>query len=127
MRDEELPQDINGLVARNLGRVLDGRSPEDYCKETNHKLVYVSGTKKGKKVAARALRYAVDGQQSPRLDLIAAVAAKEQLHPYQLLFFDFDRSNSPVMISKEQGELIKKLQSAPLPARTTQDEQRQVE
>ena len=106
--------DINGLVAKNLRKILgEGRSPEVYCQERGRELFYVSGSKKGKKVAPRALRYALDEEQSPRLDLVAAVAAKEGLHPYQLLFFDFDPENAPLMISKEHAELIRKLQEAP--------------
>ena len=104
--------DINGLVSANLKRVLGKRTPEAYCEE-KPKLRYVSGSKKGKAVAPRALRYAVDGEQAPRLDLIAAVAAKEDLHPYQLLFFDFDPGNSPVMISKEQADLFARIQASP--------------
>lgn len=104
--------DINELVSANLKRVLGKRTPEAYCGE-KPKLLYVSGSKRGKAVAPRALRYAIDGEQAPRLDLIAAVAAREGLHPYQLLFFDFDPRNAPVIISKEQAELIARIQASP--------------
>lgn len=81
------PEDINNIVRANLRKILGDRTPEAYCKERGRQLYYVSGTKKGRKVAPRALRYAVSGERgdSPRLDLIAAVAAKEGFAPFQLL------------------------------------------
>lgn len=108
---EQKPRDINELVAANLKLILGERSPEDYCRYDDPKMAlkYISGKKKGQKVAPRSLRYAVDGEQSPRLDLIAAVAAREELQPYQLLFFDFDPSNAPLMVSKEQQEVIESI------------------
>ena len=105
-------EDINKLVTGNLKKILGNRSPEDYCAEHGRVLRYVSGKKRGRKVAPRALRYAVDGKQPPRLDLIAAVAFKEDLQPYQLLFFDFDPRNAPVMVSKEQQQLIEGIQKS---------------
>lgn len=86
-RSQEPVDDINTIVRDNLRRILAGRTPEAYCKGGGKPLYYVSGDKKGKKVAARALRYATQetNPQSPRLDLIAAVAAREQLPPYVLL------------------------------------------
>ncbi len=104
-------QDINRLVAANLQKILKDRSPETYCAE-GRGLHYISGTKKGKRVSERALRYATTGEQSPRLDLIAAVADKEDLLPYQLLFFDFDPGNAPVMISKSQEDFMRNIQQA---------------
>lgn len=82
----ESAQDINETVFENIKLILDGRSPEEYCgSPANPKLHYVTGRKKGKPVAARGLRYNTDEETSPRLDLIAAIAAKEKLHPFQLL------------------------------------------
>jgi hypothetical protein len=84
-RPQELAEDLNRIVQTNIQRILAGRTPEAYCKEKSRVLYYVTGEKKGKPVAPRALRYAISQEQSPRLDMIAAVAHKEGLPAYQLL------------------------------------------
>lgn len=86
-RPQEAVDDINNTVRDNLRRILAGQTPEAYCKGGGRPLYYVTGDKKGKKVAARALRYAIQetDPQSPRLDLIAAVAAREGIPAYVLL------------------------------------------
>lgn len=80
----ELPPDLNVVVQNNIKRILGDRSPEAYCREGGG-LYYVSGGKKGKRVAPRALRYAISEEQSPRLDMIAAIAFKEGMQPWHLL------------------------------------------
>lgn len=101
---------MNELIKGNLAKILGARKPEAYCgkKGDPERLIYVTGSKKGRPVAPRALRYVIEGVNAPRLDLIAAVAHKEGLQPYQLLFPDFDPTNAPVMISKEQDALLKR-------------------
>jgi hypothetical protein len=84
-RPQEPADDLNTIVQTNICRILAGRAPEAYCKEKNRVLYYVTGVKKGKPVAPRALRYAISQEQSPRLDMIAAIAHKEGLPAYQLL------------------------------------------
>jgi hypothetical protein len=79
------PDDLNKIVQANIRKILGDRTPEAYCNERGRQLYYVSGRKRGSKVAPRALRYAVTEEQSPRLDLIAAIAAKEGIAPHQLL------------------------------------------
>lgn len=103
--------DPNELLATNVKAILRGRSPEDYCKEK--KPVYISGTKKGKKVGSRTVRAVLSGEFSPRLDFIAAIAHAEELEPYQLMFYDFDPHNAPVMISRSQQDLLDALRKAP--------------
>lgn len=78
-------EDLNTVVQSNIRRLLGKLSPEDYCKEKGRVLYYVSGAKRGKPVSTRALRYAISEEQSPRLDMIAAVAAKERIPPHALL------------------------------------------
>lgn len=78
-------EDINKVVQTNIAKILGERTPETYCNEKNRVLYYVSGAKKGKKVSPRALRYAISEEQSPRLDMIAAIAAKEGIAPHNLL------------------------------------------
>lgn len=106
--------DPNELLARNIKAILGSRTAEAYCKE--RKPVYVSGTKKGKKVGARTIRALLLGEFSPRLDFVAAIAYTEELEPYQLMFYDFDPENAPVMISRSQQDLIDQLKRAPKPA-----------
>jgi hypothetical protein len=77
--------DLNTVVQDNIKRILGDRTPETYCKEAGNPLYYVSGAKKGKRVSERALRYAISKEQSPRLDMIAAIAAKEGIPPHHLL------------------------------------------
>lgn len=86
-RPKEPAYDLNQVVQANIRRILAGRTPEAYCVERNRLLCYVTGKKKGKPVAPRALRYAIqeDNPQSPRLDLLAAIAHKEGLPPHLLL------------------------------------------
>ena len=106
-------KDVNELIRANLKRVLAGRKPEAYCgkKGDPERLLYVTGGKKGRPVAPRALRYTIEGVNAPRLDLIAAIAHKEQLQPYQLLFEDFDPNNAPVMITKDHAALMARIRS----------------
>jgi hypothetical protein len=80
-----LHEDLNKIVQANIRRILGDRTPEAYCNELGRQLYYVSGNKRGRKVAPRALRYAITEEQSPRLDLIAAVAAKERIAAHRLL------------------------------------------
>lgn len=77
--------DLNTVVQDNIKRILGDRTPEAYCKEAGRPLYYVSGAKRGKRVSERALRYAISNEQSPRLDMIAAIAAKEGIPPHHLL------------------------------------------
>ena len=104
-------KDVNEVIRTNLLKILGGRKPENYCGQARdpERLVYVTGGKKGRPVAPRALRYALEGVNAPRLDLIAAIAHKEGLQPYQLLFEDFDPSNAPVVVSKSQQELLERI------------------
>jgi hypothetical protein len=83
-RTKPIP-DLNAVVQENIRRILGDRTPESYCKEPGRPLYYVSGAKKGKRVSERALRYAISKEQSPRLDMIAAIAAKEGIPPHHLL------------------------------------------
>lgn len=108
--DQGTPPDPNELLANNLKKILGDRTPETYAQQV--KPMYISGTKKGKKVASRTIRAAMTGEYSPRLDFLAAIAFVESLLPYQLLFYEFDPDNVPVMITKAQEEFMKTLQSA---------------
>ena len=103
--------DVNELIVENLLKILANRKPETYCGKNGdrERLVYVTGGKKGRPVAPRALRYAVEGVNAPRLDLIAAIAHKEGLQPYQLLFEDFDPKNAPVVVTAEQEALLQRI------------------
>lgn len=103
--------DLNTIAQENIRKILGGRTPEAYCGKPPDRLRYVSGTKKGKPVAPRAIRYALSGENSPRLDLIAAIAHKEDLQPYQLLFHNLDPKNAPVMVSKEQQDMWQRITS----------------
>jgi len=108
--------DPNELVAHNVKLILGERTPEAYLKEmkaANKTVCYVSGTKKGKPVGFRTLRALIKGEYSPGLDLLAAIAWAEQLELYQLLFYDFDPANAPVMVSRQQEELLEALRKAP--------------
>lgn len=108
--DHEDAPDPNELLAKNLAAILGNRTPEAYCRD--RKPIYISGTKKGKRVGARTFRAVIAGEFSPRLDFIAAIAWAESLEPYQLMFYDFDPSNAPVMISRAQETFLKSLQRA---------------
>lgn len=99
-----LERDINQVVATNLLTILGGASPETWQKRAD--VFYVSGPKKGKKVSARKLRDLLSCINSPSLDVIAAIAEAEQLHPYQLLFPDLDPSDAPVLLSRSQQQVI---------------------
>ena len=103
--------DVNELIRTNLLKILGNAKPETYCgkKGDPERLMYVTGNKKGKPVAPRALRYAVEGVNAPRLDLIVAIAHKEGLQPYQLLFEEFDPKNAPVVVTKEQQALLTRI------------------
>lgn len=108
--------DPHELVARNVKLILKDRTPEAYLKEmkrANKEVCYISGTKKGKPVGHRTLRALVGGEFSPGLDLLAAIAWAEQLELYQLLFYDFDPTNAPVMISRDQQNLLDALRKVP--------------
>ena len=103
--------DMNELIRTNLLKILGNAKPETYCgkKGDPERLMYVTGSKKGKPVAPRALRYAIEGVNAPRLDLIVAVAHKEGLQPYQLLFEEFDPKNAPVVVTKQQQALLARI------------------
>lgn len=101
---------INNVIAENFKRLLRGRSPETYYKQV--KVVYVSGPKEGKRVSPRKLRDLLSSVNSPSLDIIAAIADAEQLHPYQLLFPGFDPDDSPVLLSRSQQEVIAEIRKA---------------
>lgn len=106
-------RDVNDIALENLRAILGPRSPEDYCGKPGDRdrLMYVTGSKMGKAVAPRTLRYALEGTHSPRLDLIAAVAFKEGLQTYQLIVPDLDPRNAPVMITKEHQNLLDRIKS----------------
>lgn len=93
----------------NLKKILGDKSPEEYCGTGSNRLRYVSGTKIAKPVAPRTLRYAVSGDYSPSIELIEAIAAKEDLQPYQLLLPELDPSNASVVITKTQDDMLKRI------------------
>lgn len=101
---------INHVIAENFKRLLRGRSPETYYKQVQ--VIYVSGPKRGKRVSPRKLRDLLSSTNSPSLDIIAAIAAAEQLHAYQLLFPGFDPDDAPVLLSRSQQEVISEIRKA---------------
>ena len=101
---------VREIVMQNLAAILGQRSPEEYCRQAP-KLHYVSGTKAGKPVAARTLRYALEGDFSPSIELLEAVAAREDIAAYQILLPDLDPKDAPVVITRAQGDLMRRLQS----------------
>ena len=101
---------MNDVLADNFARILAGRSPETYHKVVN--IRYVSGPKVGAKVSPRKLRDLLSSTNSPSLDVVAAIAAAEQLEPYQLLFPGLDPNDAPVLLSRSQQEVIADIRKA---------------
>lgn len=97
------------IVRENLRKILGSRSPEEYCGTGTNRLRYVGGTKATKPIAPRTLRYAIYGEFPASIDLIEAVAAKEDIQPYQLLLPEFDPSDAPVVITKTQDDMLKRI------------------
>jgi hypothetical protein len=110
---EEEEKTVREIVQKNLKAILGGRSPEEYCgkKGDRNRLRYRTGTKAGKPVAPRTLRYAIEGNFPPKIELIEAVAEKEDLAAYQILHPHFQLSLIPVVISKEQYEMLQRIKA----------------
>lgn len=100
--------DINQIVSANLARLLtrDQKSPEQWAE----RCVYVSGPKKGRAVSPRKLRYLINGEGSPSLDIIAAIAKKAGLLPWHLLVPNLDIANPPVVhVSDDERDIYHRI------------------
>lgn len=81
------------------------------------RVVYVGGPKRGKLVSSRTLRYLAETNgPGQSIDVIAAIAARFDLLPWQLLVPGLDPGNPPVTrMSQQERELyenFKRLRAA---------------
>lgn len=103
--------DYRDVFRTNLQALLDyhGVSPKRV------RASYRDGVKMGKPVAPRTIEYMLQtgrSAPSPSLDAIAAVAAKFDLMPWQLLVPGFDPGNPPALpVSPEERKLYESLRS----------------
>ncbi len=108
--DSWVPNDYAKTIHENLANAMKRReqTPRTLAKVA----VYLDGPKKGKRVSLRSIQYLIgDAPFSPTVDLLAAVAAALDLHPWQMLVRGMDPDNPPVLtLTESERKLYREFQ-----------------
>jgi hypothetical protein len=108
--DHWVPNDYAKTIHENLTTAMNCRkqTPRTLAKVA----VYLDGPKRGKRVSLRSIQYLVgDAPYSPTIDLLSAVAAALDLHPWQLLVKGMDPNNPPVLtLTESERKLYREFQ-----------------
>ena len=105
-----MPNDYAKTLQENLTAAMKKR--QQTARTLAKVAVYLDGPKRGKRVSLRSIQYLTgEAPYSPTVDMLAAVAAALDLHPWQLLVKGMDPDNPPVLtLTESERKLYREFQ-----------------